>query len=176
MFDLFNNLPFYLNWYRLKLSYFFLFTSLSYRNYNEKQRWLITLAATSLTPHLPLPRRGKITKTWRLSNFWCNWFLEGFHIYMFVKACHSSAFQTILVRSVYIKIINYSGRTLANLKYTLQIKQQALKKQHSYCIKTETRFTRISFCGGRILSKKMFEILNLYWFKELELYSIYLYF
>ena len=31
------------------------------------------------------------------------------------KVCHSSAFQTISVRSDYVKIINYSDSILANL-------------------------------------------------------------
>ena len=33
-----------------------------------------------------------------------------------LKVCHSSAFQTISRRSVYIKIINYSDSISANLK------------------------------------------------------------
>ena len=39
-----------------------------------------------------------------------------------LKVCHSSAFQTSSVRSVYIKIINYSSSILANLKNTMQTK------------------------------------------------------
>ena len=48
------------------------------------------------------------------------------------KVCHSSAFQTISRRSVYNKIINYSGSILANLNSTMQTKQHATKKTHSY--------------------------------------------
>ena len=49
-----------------------------------------------------------------------------------VKVCHSSAFQTISHRSVYIKIINYSDSISANLNNTIQTKQHAMKKSHSY--------------------------------------------
>ena len=48
------------------------------------------------------------------------------------KVCHSSAFQTISVRSVCSKIINYSGSILANLNNTMQTKQHVMKKPHSY--------------------------------------------
>ena len=48
------------------------------------------------------------------------------------KVCHSSAFQTISVRSVYFKIINYSGSIFANLNKTMQTKQDAMKKPQSY--------------------------------------------
>ena len=49
-----------------------------------------------------------------------------------VKVCHPSAFQTISHRSVYIKIINYSDSISANLNNTMQTKQHAMKKPHSY--------------------------------------------
>ena len=49
-----------------------------------------------------------------------------------IKVCHSSAFQTILRRSVYIKIINHSDSISANLNNTMQTKQHAMKKPHSY--------------------------------------------
>ena len=49
-------------------------------------------------------------------------------IHVSVKVCHSSAFQTILRRSVYIKIINYSDSISANLNNTMQTKQHAMKK------------------------------------------------
>ena len=35
-----------------------------------------------------------------------------------LKVCHSSAVQTISVRSVYIQIINYSGSILPNYQKT----------------------------------------------------------
>ena len=44
-----------------------------------------------------------------------------------VKVCHSSAFQTISIRSVYIKIINHSGSILA-----LSNKTTYNEKPHSY--------------------------------------------
>ena len=46
-----------------------------------------------------------------------------------VKVCHSSAFQTISVRSVNIKIIKHSGRILANLNNTMQTKQKTTNIQ-----------------------------------------------
>ena len=49
-----------------------------------------------------------------------------------LKVCHSSAFQTISRRSVYIKIINYSDSISANVNNTIQTKQHAMKKPHSY--------------------------------------------
>ena len=48
------------------------------------------------------------------------------------KVFHSSAFQTISRRSVYIKIIDYSDSLSANLNNTIQTKQPAMKKPHSY--------------------------------------------
>ena len=39
-----------------------------------------------------------------------------------VKVCHSSAFQTISVRLVYVNIINDSGSILANSNYTMHTK------------------------------------------------------
>ena len=48
-----------------------------------------------------------------------------------VKVCHSSVFQTISRRSVYIKIINHSDSISANLHNTIQTKQHAMKKPHS---------------------------------------------
>ena len=46
-----------------------------------------------------------------------------------VHVCHSSTFQTMSVRSVYIKIINYSGSILAKLNNTMKKKQKQNKKQ-----------------------------------------------
>ena len=56
-----------------------------------------------------------------------------------VKVCHSSAFQTISVQSVYIKIIYYRGRAhvSANFNDTMQTKQHAMKKPHSYSNKNK---------------------------------------
>ena len=45
-----------------------------------------------------------------------------------LKVCHSSAFQKILVRSVYIIIIIYNCSLLANLNDTMQAKQHSMKK------------------------------------------------
>ena len=53
-------------------------------------------------------------------------------LYFLLKVCHSSAFQTISCRSVYIKIINYSDSISANLNNTIQTKEHAMKKPHSY--------------------------------------------
>ena len=53
--------------------------------------------------------------------------------YFKVFVCHSSAFQTISVRSVYIKITNYSGSMLANgIKHCNQNNIQRKKKTRSY--------------------------------------------
>ena len=65
------------------------------------------------------------------------------------KVCHSSAFQTISVRSVYIKIIKYSDSTLANLNNTMQTKHHARKNPHSYSNRNST-YKGQFFCGGRI--------------------------
>ena len=48
-------------------------------------------------------------------------------------------YQTISVRSVYIKIINYSVNLyIVNLNNTMQTKQHAMKKPHSYSNKSNT--------------------------------------
>ena len=52
--------------------------------------------------------------------------------------------MTLSVRSVYIKIINYSGRILANLNTTMQTKQHAVKKNRIR-IQIETILTRDYF-------------------------------
>ena len=70
------------------------------------------------------------------------------------KVCHSSAFQAILVRWVYIKIINYSGNILANLNNTMQIKQHIVKKPHSSSNKNNI-YERL-YCSGGIFSRKSF--------------------
>ena len=64
-----------------------------------------------------------------------------------------TAFQTISIRSVYIKIINYSYSILANLnkictQYTMQ-----RKKPHSYLNRNKI-YKGLFFCGGRIFSRK----------------------
>ena len=68
------------------------------------------------------------------------------------KEWHLSALQTISVRSLYIKIINYRDSISANLNNTMQTKQHAMKKRTF--IQIETRFTRDYFCDGRILCRK----------------------
>ena len=55
-----------------------------------------------------------------------------FWLYCPFKVCHSSAFQTSSVRSVYFKIINYSGSILTNLKNTMQTKLRTMKRPHAY--------------------------------------------
>ena len=67
------------------------------------------------------------------------------------RVCHLSAFQTKSVRSVYIKIINYSGiiHVLANLNNTLQTKQHATKKITLIFSYKQDMLGSI-FCGGRI--------------------------
>ena len=67
-------------------------------------------------------------RSWENTHLWFFFRIE------FLKVCHSSAFQTISVRSVYIKIINYSGNILAitDLNNTMQTKQDTMKKPHSY--------------------------------------------
>ena len=50
-----------------------------------------------------------------------------------IKVCHSSAFQTILVRSAFIKINNKSGSILTNLNNTINANKTACnKKPHTY--------------------------------------------
>ena len=51
-----------------------------------------------------------------------------------LKVCHSSAFETILFRSVYIKIINYNDSILASLNNTMQTKQHAIKNTENSCV------------------------------------------
>ena len=64
------------------------------------------------------------------------------------KVCHSSAFQTILRRSVYMKIINYSDSISANLKKTIQTKQRAMKKPHSYSNRNKIYMGLFFVVGG----------------------------
>ena len=45
-----------------------------------------------------------------------------------LKVCHSSAFQTISVRSFFIKIINYSGSIFCKLNNTMQTKTACNEK------------------------------------------------
>ena len=73
--------------------------------------------------------------------------------------CHSSAFQTISVRSVYIKIINHSGSILAiaDLNNTMQTKQDTMKNRtHTHI---ERRFTRDFICW-KDFEQKMFKIFH----------------
>ena len=55
-------------------------------------------------------------------------------IYVRLNVCDSSAFQTISIRSVYIKSINCSGIIFANLKKKNQCKQKNIqtKKKHTH--------------------------------------------
>ena len=69
------------------------------------------------------------------------------------KVYHSSAFQIISRRSVYIKIINYRDRISANLNNTIQTKQHAMKKP-TLLFKQKQELQGTIFCGGRILSRK----------------------
>ena len=69
-----------------------------------------------------------------------------------LKVCHSSAFQTISRRSVYIKIVIYSDSISYNPnKTTCDEKTVLLFKQ-----KQDLQGT--IFCGGRILSRKCSKI------------------
>ena len=72
--------------------------------------------------------------------------------FSFIQVCHSSAFQTISVRSVYIKIINYIVSLLTNLKKPTQTEQHTIKKQHSYSNIHDLQGT--IYFGERILSRK----------------------
>ena len=74
------------------------------------------------------------------------------------KVCHSSAFQTISVGSVYIIIIKYSDSILGNLNNTMQTKHHATKI-HTH-IQTETRLTRDYFLWWK--DQKMFEIFRVF--------------
>ena len=74
-----------------------------------------------------------------------------------INVCHSSAFQTISRRSVYIKIINHSDSISANLNNTIQTKHHALKK-NTLLFKYKQNLQGTIFCGGRILSRKFFNV------------------
>ena len=76
----------------------------------------------------------------------------------FINVCHSSAFQIITRRSVYIKIINYNDSISATVNKTMQTKQHAVKKPHFYSI--ETRFTRKYFLWWNDFEQKMFKIFS----------------
>ena len=75
-----------------------------------------------------------------------------------VHVCHSSTFQTMSVRSVYIKIINYSGSILAKLNNTM--KKKTKKKPRTCNEKTALLFKQkqyiqgITFCVERIFRSK----------------------
>ena len=56
-----------------------------------------------------------------------------------LNVCHSSAFQTISVRSVYIKIINNSDSTLANLN-NIQSKRNNMQRKNSLIFKYKQYF------------------------------------
>ena len=65
------------------------------------------------------------------------------------KVCHSSALQTTSVRSVYIKILNCSGRILANLNNTMRTKQHT-KKNTTFIFKYKQDILGNIFCGRRV--------------------------
>ena len=91
-----------------------------------------------------------------------------------LNVCHSSAFQTISVRSLYIKIINYSDSTLTNLN-NIQSKRNNMQRKIFTHIQIETIFNcDYFFFGGGILKNHMYQFF--YQLKKLELCSIYLYF
>ena len=87
-----------------------------------------------------------------------------------VKVYHSSAFQTISVRSVYIKIINHSGSILANLSN----KTTYNEKPHSYS--NSGKIYKGLFLWWKDLKQKMFKTFSFSLLNKLELCSIYLYF
>ena len=76
----------------------------------------------------------------------------------FLMVYHSSAFQTISRRSVYIKIINYSGSISANSNKTMQRKQHAMKKPHFYSDKN--KIYNWLFLWRKEFEQKMFKIFN----------------
>ena len=84
----------------------------------------------------------------------------------YFKVCHSSAFQTLSIRSVYINIINYGGSILANLNKT------TCNEKNCTHIQIERGFTRDYFLWWKDFKQKI----NFSWFSKLEHYSIYLYF
>ena len=70
---------------------------------------------------------------------------------VFFKVGHSSAFQTTSVTSVYIKVINYSGRILASLNNTM--KKQACNEITTLIFKYKQDILWTIFCGERIFSR-----------------------
>ena len=86
-----------------------------------------------------------------------------------VKVYHSSAFQTISVRSVYIKIINHSGSILANLSN----KTTYNEKPHSYS--NRGKIYKGLFLWWKDHKQKMFKTFSFCLFNKLELRSIYLF-
>ena len=79
-----------------------------------------------------------------------------------LNVCHSSAFQTISVRSDYIKIMNNSDSTLANLN-NIQSKRNNMQQQkpHSYQI-LQYLIVTIFFSGG-ILKNLQFFMNSISW-------------
>ena len=86
-------------------------------------------------------------------------------IFLSFKVCHSSAFQTISVISVYIRIINYRGSILANQNNKMQTKQHAMKKSF-------LQNQQGIFLWWNDFEQKMFKIFSSCQFSKLELYSI----
>ena len=83
----------------------------------------------------------------------------------FLNECHSSAFQTISLRPVYFKIINYSGSILGNLniRSTMQTKQHATK-QHIH----PQILTLGLFLWWKDSSQKMIKIFIFCYFNNLD--------
>ena len=61
-----------------------------------------------------------------------------------VKVCHTSAFHTISVRSVYMKKSSNSGSILAKLNDTMPTKQYLKKKPQQQQQKQTNKQTRIT--------------------------------
>ena len=75
------------------------------------------------------------------------------------EVSHSSAFQTISVRSVYNKIINHCGSKLANLNKTIQTKQYNEKKPFSFS--KRNKIYQGLFLWWKDLLQKMFKIVSI---------------
>ena len=79
-------------------------------------------------------------------------------IKILLKVCHSSAFQTISIRSVYIKIINYSGSIFANLKNKMQ--KKVFNEKNTLIFKYKQDLTRDYILWWKDLEQKMCKIFS----------------
>ena len=77
-----------------------------------------------------------------------------------VKVCHTSAFHTISVRSVYMKKSSNSGSILAKLNDTMPAKQY-LKKNTTTATKTNKQTNSYYFLSLQILSFYQFDMFEL---------------